>query len=133
MCRQGHVIVRDIFQNAAAKDLRGLIVWIPMMPGDSAEAADAQSQAFLDQRVPQGWDAERRIGDIFAKTLNLTWTAWDVYLLYPPNVRWDNKEPPEPPVWMHQLTSDWGADEKLRLDGDRLEQAVLHSLERVKQ
>ncbi len=99
-----------------------------MLPGDSAETAVTQSQAFQDRRVIQGWDAERRIGDLFAKTLKLTRTAWDVYLLYPPDVTWKGGEPPLPAFWMHQLPADWGADQELRLDPAKLSQAVLDSL-----
>jgi len=28
--------------------------------------------------------------------------AWDVYLIYPPGVKWE-KEPPKPVYWQHQL------------------------------
>ncbi len=99
-----------------------------MLPGDSAETAVTQSQAFQDRRVIQGWDAERRIGDLFAKTLKLTRTAWDVYLLYPPDVTWKGSEPPRPAFWMHQLPSDWGANQKLRLDSGRLSHEVFNLL-----
>ena len=75
MCPEGQAVVRGIFEKASATDLRGFIVWLPMLPGDSAETAVTQSQAFQDRRVIQGWDAERRIGDLFAKTLKLTRTA----------------------------------------------------------
>ena len=101
-----------------------------MMPGDSAEAAVTQSGSFQDQRVAQGWDADRRIGDIFAKTLGLTRTAWDVYLLYPSGVIWKEDTPPSPAFWMHQLPTDWGANQEVRLDPGRLSREVLRSLGR---
>jgi hypothetical protein len=91
-----------------------------MLPEDSAETALTQSQVFQDRRVVQGWDAERRIGDLFANTLKLTRTAWDVYLLYPPGVTWKGNEPPLPAFWMHQLPSSWGADQELRLNSGTL-------------
>ena len=128
MCRDGQAVVRDIFADPAAGDLRGLIVWLPMLPGDSAESAVRQSEVFQDARVVQGWDPHRQIGDIFAGTLKLTRTAWDVYLLYPPGAEWRGDAPPPPAFWMHQLTPDWGADQQLRLDPDTLSREVLKSL-----
>ncbi len=124
MCQEGQAVVRRIFEEARATDLRGFVVWLPMLPGDSAETAVTQSQAFQDRRVTQGWDAERRIGDLFTKTLKLTRTAWDVYLLYPPYVTWKDQGPPLPAFWMHQLPSDWGVDQELRLDPARLSHEV---------
>jgi hypothetical protein len=29
--------------------------------------------------------------------------AWDVYLIYGANARWDGPSPPTPDFWMHQL------------------------------
>jgi hypothetical protein len=124
MCREGQAVVRGIFEKANASDLRGFIVWLPMLPGDSLKAAATQSQAFQDRRVLQGWNGERRVGDLFAEILKLTRTAWDVYLLYPPNVTWKEKRPPPPSFWMHQLPPDWGADQKLLLDPGRLSHEV---------
>ncbi len=124
MCRKGHGVVRGIFQATASDDLRGFIVWIPMLPGDSVEAAVERSAGFQDRRVVQGWDQERRLGGVFANTLGLTRTAWDVYLVYPPDVTWAGDEPPAPAFWMHQLSAAWGANEELFLDPDALSAAV---------
>ncbi len=130
MCQEGQAVVREIFEKATDDDLQGFIVWLPMLPGDSIEAAATQSQAFQDRRVVQGWDDERQIGDLFAETLKLTRTAWDVYLLYPPNDTWTEERPPPPSFWMHQLPSEWGADQELRLDAGRLSDEVFNLLER---
>jgi hypothetical protein len=29
--------------------------------------------------------------------------AWDVFILYGPDARWDGERPPAPAYWMHQL------------------------------
>ena len=52
-----------------------------MMPGDSIEHAQQEADVFTDKRVTHTWDPDRRLGDLFAETLNLTSTAWDVYFL----------------------------------------------------
>lgn len=73
---------------------------------------------FADERVQFSWDPERAVGHAFAPVLSLPRrTAWDVYLVYAPGVRWTDAAPPLPTVWMHQLHD---ADPSLRLDTARL-------------
>ena len=120
MCQLGQAVVQQLFETFDDKNLRGLITWLPMLEGDDAEAARRQSELVQEGRVSKGWDAERRIGDLFAQTLGLRSTAWDVYLLYPPGVRWDESEPPQPAFWMHQLPGAVEADSRLLLNADRL-------------
>jgi hypothetical protein len=116
-CQAGHRVMRSVFKKEKAKSLRGYMVWLPMVEGDSSEAATAQASRLSDKRVVlQGWDGERAIGELFRSTLNLTRTAWDVYLIYAPGVKWEGKEPPAPSSWMHQLRADSGADPKLCLN-----------------
>ncbi len=83
-----------------------------MMEGDKGEAARREAEAFQDQRVFHAWDPDRRLGELYARTLKLRATAWDVYLLYAPGVRWAGDEPPEPTFWMYQLPTDAGVDGK---------------------
>ena len=129
MCQLGQAVVQQLFETFDDKNLRGLITWLPMLEGDDAEAASRQSELFRESRVSKGWDAQRRIGDLFAQTLGLQSTAWDVYLLYPPGVRWDDAKPPQPAFWMHQLPEVMGADSKLFLDADRLAEELRRLLE----
>jgi hypothetical protein len=56
----------------------------------------------------------------FSATLHLGEDAWDVYLLYGPNARWDTAQPPPPQSWMHQLP---GVDHPT-LDGATLARQV---------
>ena len=100
-----------------------------MLEGDDAAAARRQSELVQESRVTKGWDAEPRIGDLFAQTLGLRSTAWNVYLLYPPGVRWDEAESPQPAFWMHQLPEAVGADGKLLLNADRLAEELRRLLE----
>ncbi|HUP58736.1 MAG TPA: hypothetical protein VM598_14855 [Bdellovibrionota bacterium] len=116
-CQAGHKVMASVFRKEKAKSLRGFMVWLPMVEGDSAEAASTQASRLADSRVVvQGWDGGKEIGELFRSTLKLTRTAWDVYLIYPPGVKWEGKEPPAPSYWMHQLERDSGADPKLCLN-----------------
>lgn len=56
-----------------------------------------------DPRVSQYWDGANTLGEAFASVLELSPPAWDVYLLFDPNQKWDGDLPPKPAFWMHQL------------------------------
>jgi RimJ/RimL family protein N-acetyltransferase len=103
-CQRGRGLVSELFKNQASERLAGLVVWLPMKPKDSPEAAHLESENLTDERVSvRGWDNERQIGNLFAKPLKLSSTAWDVYLVYAPGIKWKGKQPPKPSYWMHQL------------------------------
>ena len=120
MCQRGQAVVQGLLETFDDKGLRGLVAWLPMLPDDNAEAAQTRSELFGDARVTQGWDAQREVGNLFSQMLGLQGTAWDIYLLYPPGVRWDGEEPPQPAFWMHQLPEVVGADRSRFLDPDKL-------------
>ena len=99
-----------------------------MMPGDDGDLASAEAGYLEDKRFLHAWDPERRIGDLFAKTLKLNSTAWDVYLLYGTGVTWEQDGPPQPAFWMHQLGMEVGVDPDLRLDATRLYRELIKLL-----
>jgi hypothetical protein len=92
--------------------LQALLVWEPMLDGDSALKATQQAETIRDGRITQGWNENRSVGKLFGETLDLHDIAWDVYLLYKPGIKWETQQPPPPTFWMHQLE---GADPKLLL------------------
>ena len=56
-----------------------------------------------DPRIAHFWDPKGLELTLFRGPLNMTSDVWDVYLLYPPGVRWEGSTPPAPTYWMHQL------------------------------
>ena len=117
ICQKGQRVVQSVFSKYPNDSrLRGFVVWLPMLPSDSKEAAGAQAASFVDPRVVQQWDADRASGNLMAKTLALKGSAWDVYLLYAPGVKWTGDEPPAPTFWMHQLRAEDGADQRACLN-----------------
>ena len=86
--------------------LRVYVVWLPVLPKDNVESLPAATRLLAGEpRASQYWDPSGEIGRRFARLLQLPVfkTAWDVYLLYPPQTRWDSA-PPAPAFWMHQLS-----------------------------
>ncbi len=116
-CIEGHEVVKQMFDRFESDDLKALNVWLPMLQDDNSSAATEQAGTFQDERIlTEGWDEKRVIGKAFEKTLDLTRTAWDVYLVYEPGVTWEDELPPKPTFWMHQLTEDSGADQEYCLN-----------------
>jgi hypothetical protein len=118
--------------------VRAFVVWLPMVKGDSESAARDLLAATADSRVRGYWDPKGRSGKAFSKTLDLrtfgffSRTAWDVYLVYPPGVRWAGDQPPRPAHWEHQLAWAKGAQPGVLLDRERLTQEVGRALQEVR-
>jgi hypothetical protein len=82
--------------------VRAYIVWLPIYGGDFEGEAHKLSNSFRDKRVSYFLDPENETGKEWQPVLKTPFLAWDVYLLYGPEVQWE-KEPPQPTFWMHQL------------------------------
>lgn len=117
-CLRGFEMIKTLLNRFPSDDLRVFLIWIPMLDEDNLEAAIAHSKEVADSRLLQGWDSSYQIGRLFAKTLNLQKTAWDVYLIYAREANWERDGPPSPTFWMHQLSSDPGADSSLHLSNE---------------
>ena len=105
-------------------NLRAYIVWLPVLPSGAHEAAaQRETKRIRDNRAVQFFDAEARVGKVYSSILHLPsgLPAWDVYLVFGPEVHWEGS-PPAPTYWMHQLGR--AGPPELRLDGERLERVV---------
>lgn len=111
-CQSGHATIAKVLGKFSSPKLRAILVWEPMIEGDSAEAASQQAATLQETRIVQGWNENRSLGTLFGETLDLHAVSWDVYLVYKPGIRWEGERPPQPTFWMHQLN---GADPKLLL------------------
>ena len=132
-CQHGQSVVKDIFEKFPRDQrMRGFVVWLPMLRTDDEKAAGQYAAAFTDVRVSQVWDGARASGELLKKTLGLNRTAWDVYLLYAPGVKWTADAPPAPTFWMHQLRADSGAAQKVCLNPAVLISKVNELLRREK-
>jgi hypothetical protein len=89
--------VRDVLSLTSPK-LRAYIVWLPMLDGDSAEAARLEASLYQDKRISHYWDDGKLATELGAR-LGLDKKAWDVYLLFEKRSKWSAP----PGFWMHQL------------------------------
>ncbi len=80
-----------------------------MLSADDQRAAVAASQLLRDS-VAQFYDADRRAGRAFARSLGAPdQVAWDMYLAYAPDAQWLAGTPPPPVAFAHQLPGSWAA------------------------
>ena len=85
-------------------DLRVYMVWVPKLRGLERDVASATVQ-FPEPRSRHFWDAPSVLVTGYRDTLELSEDAWDIFLLYGPDARWEGTRPPEPAYWAHQLGS----------------------------
>ncbi len=82
--------------------VRVYVAWVPMLGGEERHVAEATRLA-TDSRASHYWDGANTLGEAFRSVLGLSGPAWDVYLLFGPDQKWDADAPPKPVFWMHQL------------------------------
>lgn len=103
------------------------IVWLNMLQGDSESSTKESARIFSDHRVRQFYDPNQHAGKAIAESVG--WkgrVAWDIYLFYPVGREWA-KRPPNPSVWMHQLSEPW-TDREHYHSGDDLVQALSETM-----
>ncbi len=88
-----------------------LAVWIDMLDTDDRRAAEAAASIFEPfPSVVQFHDPKAVVGAAVASAIGSPGrTAWDMYLFYPPGVRFEAELPP-PQDWAHQLGQTGWAD-----------------------
>jgi hypothetical protein len=120
-------VEREITSRYPAGRASALVVWIPMIPADSEDAARASATIFPAGRAQQYYDARQSLGwactrqsfagfmerarkfvpddDMLAMEIDSHGGAerpqWDLYMLYAPGVRWAGSAgPPLPDHWI---------------------------------
>ena len=113
-----------MMRQIADTSLRAYVVWVPKLGG--AEKHVPLATRFMpDPRGTHYWDEGGRLMRRYTRVLALDEDAWDVYLLYGPEARWDGDLPPAPRFWMHQLGSGVPAPELDAQDFARRARALL--------
>lgn len=120
-CRWGaSEIEKQVLETIPGDRLTAYVVWLPVLnfqdeptlqrngQKESSRVADSRARHYID---PNGFAAKQ-----YSPILNIPYRgpAWDVYLAYGPDVRWEDR-PPLPTRWMHQGGD--GMDRSRRLDG----------------
>jgi hypothetical protein len=107
-----------------------MIVWVDMLPEDSAAEVGTFTEAISDPRIRWFHDPKHRASQAIAAVLGAKGKlAWDVYLFFDVDAEW-GATPPRPRGWVHQLGDSW-ADPARRRHGDELEPELARLLNDV--
>ena len=108
----------SVFKGIASERLKGYAVWEPILFTDNEGSAREAIAILPDARVRHYWIDGKGVGELFQAAIDLEGeAAWDVYLVYPPGVEWNESVPPRPTSFMHQL---WELPDDRRLNADTL-------------
>ena len=99
--------------------LRAYVVWVPQL-GAAEEDVPVATRFVPDARATHYWDGTGGTMKGYHATLGISEDAWDVYMVYGPQARWDGDVPPKPVFWMHQL----GSEDEPRVKGPYLDPDV---------
>ena len=118
---------REVLTKYEDPSLRVYMVWVPKLRGLERDVASATREV-KDPRAAHYWDAPSVLVRGYREQLQLSEDAWDIFLLYGPDAKWEGERPPEPSYWSHQL----GSKDKPRIKGPWLDGAVfLEQLRRL--
>ena len=113
----------NVISKIASEDFVAYAVWEPILKTDDERSSRKAGTLFPDERVKDYWVQTRAVGELFQAPINLKGEpAWDVYLVYEPDIVWDSNAPPEPTFFMHQLGGR--LPDGQRLDGPKLRDAI---------
>lgn len=103
MCRWGFSKVQKVLKDVPDERVRVYVIWDPIFGGKFDSEAKRLSSRFPDKRVCYYKDPDSLAGKLWERVLKTEREiAWDVYLLFGIESRWEN-DPPRPEYWMHQL------------------------------
>ncbi len=110
-CIKGFRYMRKLLEEIPDPRLKMLVVWEPMLSGDTRELSLKMAKKARDPRmVYQAWDNDQTTGNTFTALLSAEDTgwqagdspAWDVYFVYEGDVTWEASRPTVPTYWQHQ-------------------------------
>jgi hypothetical protein len=123
------VVQENVLREIPSENLAVYAVWEPILRTDDERSSRKATTLFPDPRVTNYWVGTTEVGELFQAPIGLTTEpAWDVYLLYPPGVKWESDAPPSPEFFMHQLGGRLPDDK--RLEGRKLADSVTTVLSR---
>lgn len=106
------IVQRTVLQKIESDRLRVDVVWLPILDGDSREAAVEAGAVLDDPRAVQWWSAEPGLRNVLRGPLAVQRDVWDVVLVYGPDAVWSGDAPPAPAYLMHM----WEDVDLLRAD-----------------
>ena len=92
-----------MLQKNASRDLAVYVVWVHELGAQTKHIPEA-AKLVPDERARHYWDGGEVIGKEYKDVLRIANTAWDVYFVFAPGMRWGSAGAPRPDFWMHQMS-----------------------------
>lgn len=73
-----------------------------MLNGEETHVPEA-TRVVQDARAMHFWDGNGQLLSGYQQVLSLPVPAWDIYMVFGPEARWEDGVLPRPAFWMHQL------------------------------
>lgn len=98
---------KDLLSKTTDERLKTFVVHVPVIGAKAKDVAPA-ARLLENRQVRNYWNESGEFGRALAKAVQLkndkeTVYAWDVWLLYGPEVEWTGSTIPQPQLLMHQL------------------------------
>jgi len=100
-------IKESLLEQDGTDDFRLYIIWMDMLEDDNFASAQKAAKLLNDPRVTHYYTSGKQVGrEIAAQISGNEGVAWDIYLFYDKNARWENNFP-GPADYVHQLNPDY--------------------------
>ena len=98
---------RDLLAQVDDPNMQTFVVHVPVIGATEKNVLPA-GELLKNRHVRHYWNPSGEFGRTLSKALQLkndkeAVYAWDVWLVYGPDVAWDGVAPPQPQLFMHQL------------------------------
>lgn len=95
---------RHVLAKIPGEGIRTYVVWVPMNRALERDVPNATKEVW-DARATQYWDRDGWLMNAYKDVLGgyPFEPAWDTFILYGSDAKWDGEKPPKPAYWMHQL------------------------------
>jgi hypothetical protein len=110
--------------------LQTFVVHVPVLhPSAQPKDIPPAAQLLHNANVRHYWNPSGAFGNLLSQSVGLKSSdrqvyAWDVWLIYGPEARWEGAGPPRPRLLMQQLGALRGSSEFLHLDSEVFAQKV---------
>jgi hypothetical protein len=107
----------------------GVARYVPWLRIAGGQDVPKAGQLLENPNVHHYWNASGAFGQLLSRAVGLKngdrqVYAWDVWLLYGPDAKWEGSEPPHPLLLMHQLSALHGSAQFPHLDSALFAQRV---------
>ena len=97
-----------MFEKNNDPHLRAYVIWVPELYAQESDVPQGLATV-PDVRANHFWDGDGLLMRGYGPVLDLpkigsrSINAWDIFMIYGPDAKWEESAPPVPDFWMHQL------------------------------